>query len=172
MSWTPERTQRAIELYTQGYSASQIAQDLGGVTRNAVIGKIHRMGAARKNKGGTATLPAKTGARAKPVAVRSIKTKPAPRRPKPKPIKTTIPKRELKRRSFRDEGPLKLTDLGAGTCRFPVTEHGPEHAFCGAKSMEGSPYCEQHHALCHEQARKRNKNPGGRFLFQPQWRAA
>lgn len=172
MSWTPERTQRAIELYTQGYSASQIAQDLGGVTRNAVIGKIHRMGAARKNKSGTTTLPAKTGATAKPVAVPSIQTKPASRRPKPKPIKITIPKQKLKCRSLRDEGPVDLASLDASTCRFPITSEGPDHRFCGAKPMEGSAYCEQHHALCHEQTSKTKKRGSGRADYNPLRRAA
>ncbi len=50
MGWTQERTQLLRKLWAEGYSASQIAKQLGGVTRNAVIGKVHRLGLAKRGR--------------------------------------------------------------------------------------------------------------------------
>ena len=59
MSWTDERVERLKELWAEGMSASQIAKTLGGVTRNAVIGKVHRLGLSNRGTGpGEATKPA------------------------------------------------------------------------------------------------------------------
>ena len=44
MAWTEERVEMLKQLWTDGLSASQIARKMGGVTRNAVIGKVHRLG--------------------------------------------------------------------------------------------------------------------------------
>ena len=49
MSWTDERVELLKKLWTEGHSASQIAKELGGVTRNAVIGKVHRLGLSNRN---------------------------------------------------------------------------------------------------------------------------
>jgi len=81
MSWTDERVETLKKMWGEGQSASQIAKELGGVTRNAVIGKVHRLGLS--NRAGT------TGAAAKPAAASPAqKPKPAPA-PKPKPDLTS-----------------------------------------------------------------------------------
>lgn len=73
MSWTDERVELLKKMWTEGQSASQIAKELGGVTRNAVIGKVHRLGLS--NRAGTgaapsapAASPAKPAAKEKPAA--------------------------------------------------------------------------------------------------------
>ena len=48
MAWTPDRVEILKKMWSEGQSASQIANDLGGVTRNAVIGKIHRLGLSNR----------------------------------------------------------------------------------------------------------------------------
>ena len=53
MSWSEERVERLKKLWTEGQSASQIAKELGGVTRNAVIGKVHRLGLSNRSGGGS-----------------------------------------------------------------------------------------------------------------------
>mgnify|MGYP001818674747 CR=1 FL=1 len=88
MSWTDERVETLKKMWGEGQSASQIAKELGGVTRNAVIGKVHRLGlsnragsggaaatkAAAKEKPAVATKPAaKPGPKAKPAPVPAIK---------------------------------------------------------------------------------------------------
>jgi GcrA cell cycle regulator len=61
MSWTDERVETLKRMWGEGQSASQIAKELGGVTRNAVIGKVHRLGLSNR-AGGTATAEAKPSA--------------------------------------------------------------------------------------------------------------
>ncbi|MDF0602222.1 GcrA family cell cycle regulator [Psychromarinibacter sp. C21-152] len=58
MSWTDERVELLKKMWTEGQSASQIAKELGGVTRNAVIGKVHRLGLSNRTGG---PAPAATG---------------------------------------------------------------------------------------------------------------
>ncbi|WP_163847097.1 GcrA family cell cycle regulator [Pseudooceanicola aestuarii] len=84
MSWTDERVELLKKMWGEGQSASQIAKELGGVTRNAVIGKVHRLGLSNRSGGGgaggataaPAAAPAQQPAAAKP----EPKAKPAPRR--------------------------------------------------------------------------------------------
>jgi GcrA cell cycle regulator len=91
MSWTDERIERLKALWTKGMTASHIAEELGGVSRNAVIGKAHRLGLqARPSpvKAGEADAPAKT----KPAAVRPAPAKPAVKaRPEPAPARPQRP---------------------------------------------------------------------------------
>ena len=81
MSWTDERVELLKKMWSDGQSASQIAKELGGVTRNAVIGKVHRLGLSNR----TAGAPA-------PAAKPEVKSKPAPAakaEPKAKPAPKT-----------------------------------------------------------------------------------
>ncbi|WP_438975221.1 GcrA family cell cycle regulator, partial [Roseicyclus sp.] len=55
MSWTDERVETLKKMWGEGQSASQIAKELGGVTRNAVIGKVHRLGLSNRTGGGGTT---------------------------------------------------------------------------------------------------------------------
>jgi len=80
MSWTDERVETLKKMWTEGQSASQIAKELGGVTRNAVIGKVHRLGLSNRS-GGQAAPAAKekpAPARAKPKTEPKVEAKPAP----------------------------------------------------------------------------------------------
>ena len=65
MSWTDERVEVLKKMWGEGQSASVIAKELGGVTRNAVIGKVHRLGLSNRASGGAST---KTAAKDKPAA--------------------------------------------------------------------------------------------------------
>ncbi|MDX5356921.1 MAG: GcrA cell cycle regulator [Rhodobacterales bacterium] len=68
MTWTDERVETLKRMWTEGQSASQIAKELGGVTRNAVIGKVHRLGLSNRAPGAGAETEAETEAPAAPVA--------------------------------------------------------------------------------------------------------
>lgn len=85
MSWTDERVELLKKMWTEGQSASQIAKELGGVTRNAVIGKVHRLGLSNRVEGGAAT-PLASAPEAKPV-VEKVEpvSAPVPLRPEPEP---------------------------------------------------------------------------------------
>ena len=103
MSWTDERVETLKKMWAEGQSASQIAKELGGVTRNAVIGKVHRLGLSNRvgpgtpaeDEGTAASAPAATtpspAAPAKPApAPRAVAPEPAPRpapaAPAPQPV--------------------------------------------------------------------------------------
>ena len=88
MSWTDERVELPQKMWGEGQSASQIAKELGGVTRNAVIGKVHRLGLSNRNSG--TSKPA-----AEPKEKPAAAPKPAAAAPKPKPQPKTEPARPV-----------------------------------------------------------------------------
>lgn len=83
MSWTDERVEILKKMWGEGQSASVIAKELGGVTRNAVIGKVHRLGLSNRSGGGASKAPAKE----KPAASAKAAPKPKPAPKKPAPAK-------------------------------------------------------------------------------------
>ena len=89
MSWTDERVETLKKMWGEGQSASQIAKELGGVTRNAVIGKVHRLGLSNRTAGAPAAdAAAKPEPKAKPTAPKveakpKLKSPPQPRRQGP-----------------------------------------------------------------------------------------
>ncbi|MEV8466120.1 GcrA family cell cycle regulator [Fluviibacterium sp. DFM31] len=82
MSWTEERVEILKKMWADGQSASQIAKELGGVTRNAVIGKVHRLGLSNRNTGAAPAKPAEPVAKPAPAAEKpagpAAAAKPAP----------------------------------------------------------------------------------------------
>ena len=88
MSWTDDRVELLKKMWGEGQSASQIAKELGGVTRNAVIGKVHRLGLSNRNQG-TAAKPA-----AKEKAAPAAKAAPSKPAAAPQPEKRPEPKTE------------------------------------------------------------------------------
>ena len=100
MSWSDERVELLKKMWGEGQSASQIAKELGGVTRNAVIGKVHRLGLSNRNGGGgsSASADSKAKAAAKPAAKTAAKAKPAPApEAKPEPEKVAAPAQPVTR---------------------------------------------------------------------------
>ena len=81
MGWTEERVELLKKLWSDGLSASQIAGRLGGITRNAVIGKVHRLGLA-----GRATTSRMRAPRLR------HRVAPAPMRPAPAPAAAVAPR--------------------------------------------------------------------------------
>lgn len=97
MSWTDERVETLKKMWGDGQSASQIAKELGGVTRNAVIGKVHRLGLSNRAGTGTAAPAAKPALKEKPSeAVEAPSAKPVSKpAPKAKPSMAVAIKEEL-----------------------------------------------------------------------------
>ncbi|MBZ4024144.1 GcrA cell cycle regulator, partial [Rhodobacter sp. TJ_12] len=77
MSWTDERVELLKKMWTEGQSASQIAKELGGVTRNAVIGKVHRLGLSNRVEGGASAAAPAAAPAAKPAAPEPAAAAPA-----------------------------------------------------------------------------------------------
>ncbi|MEL6451497.1 MAG: GcrA family cell cycle regulator [Pseudomonadota bacterium] len=101
MSWTDERVELLKKMWGEGQSASQIAKELGGVTRNAVIGKVHRLGLSNRAGSGAAAPAAKAEPKAKPAPkAAEPKAKPQPKtepaiKPAPAPeTKAVVPARK------------------------------------------------------------------------------
>ncbi|CRK76061.1 MULTISPECIES: GcrA family cell cycle regulator [Nereida] len=172
MSWTDERVEILKKMWGEGQSASQIAKELGGVTRNAVIGKVHRLGLS--NRAGSAG--AKAAAKEKAPKAEAKKPAPAPAaKPQPK-TESAAPPPQPKvagRRAIIPAGqPLPpqpsaneispealakvneiekkskkigLMELTERTCKWPVGDPATEDFwFCGLPVKAGKPYCEAH----------------------------
>ena len=151
MTWTDDRIDTLKRCWKDGLSASQIAQRLGGVTRNAVIGKVHRIGLAGRgnsSRKGTPTRPRaslptfRTTARSHPQ--RSARRVPHSRAP----AKTQQPPR-LPELGPAPPSPVTVQSLTALVCRWP--EGDPKTSafhFCGrAKADPAIPYCDHHTAI-------------------------
>ncbi len=176
MSWTDERVATLTKMWGEGNSASQIAKELGGVTRNAVIGKVHRLGLSNRTT---------TTTKAKAAPTKAVKEEPKAK-PKPKePVRVANPKSTTEIPTARDiprkrpiitagkplppqpsasevsaealakvveiEGQAKkltLMQLTERTCKWPIGDPATdEFWFCGHPVQAGKPYCETHVAV-------------------------
>ena len=145
MTWTPERENQLRELWTAGLSASRIAAELGGTTRNAVIGKAHRLGlsgrASRKGSGDS-----KSGMR----LVSRVST---PR----------VPRAQIRPRYVepveRSEFAVSLEQLTDKHCKWPLGDpRTREFHFCGGTRSEGMSYCEYHCAVAYQIPSRREES--------------
>ncbi len=137
LGWSEDRVTTLSKLWVDGLSASQIAQQLGGVTRNAVIGKIHRLGLSGR---GAPSAPTRAPRVAAPRARRLARAPVAPRQPRPAPS-LALPA-ALEAPGLIDN----LVRLGAHTCKWPIGDpKSPDFTFCGRRS-EGR-YCAPHEQL-------------------------
>ncbi|MEM6974051.1 MAG: GcrA family cell cycle regulator [Pseudomonadota bacterium] len=90
MGWTDERVEKLRELWAEGMSASKIAKELGGVTRNAVIGKVHRLGLSNRGSSSSSSAPAPAEEPATDTMAEAPPPSPAEPRPRPR-LATTTP---------------------------------------------------------------------------------
>ncbi len=150
MSWTNDRVDTLKKLWNDGESASVIAHSLGEVTRNAVIGKVHRLGLAgrtnQSRKRSTARPRSLFPARA---PSRNIRSEPRARRDWQSRSRTA-PKRVpvLPELGAPTDRPITVQTLTGITCRWPIGDpkmHG--FHFCGRDKPEGRPYCGHHAAI-------------------------
>lgn len=141
-NWTDERVEQLKSLWADGLSASQIARALGGVTRNAVIGKVHRLGLA----GRAAPAPSEHA------RVAATPARPAAPRPaEPKPVVAEDPIR-LEDGKFATV--LTITDH---MCRWPIGDPSDaDFHFCGRKTKPGSPYCDVHARMAYQPQQPRH----------------
>ena len=132
MSWTNEKVEKLKELWSKGHTASQIAEMLGETTRNAVIGKAHRLDLE-------ARAPSKQSATPKSRDNRQIKRTAAPTSRKAKFQSILLDK------NFEPENPKSLENLTESTCKWPIGHPNEEKFyFCGRKPEGEFPYCKLH----------------------------
>ena len=134
MSWSPEKEEKLRELWKKGHSASQIASMLGDTTRNAVIGKAHRLNLEARM---TSKKKQVTADKQKNSSLKEYKTQKLGRKARFKAL--------LLDKNFEGENPVKLEELTDKTCRWPIGHpHEENFYFCGRQSMEKLPYCKLH----------------------------
>lgn len=179
MNWTDERVERLKRLWSEGLSASQIAAQLGGVSRNAVIGKVHRLNLpGRAKAGGTvatarpaAKRPAATTATAAPRAATTFQGRAAPARATTRGADATTLKDDAETDTPRilEYVPvsnatlptslrLTLTELTERTCKWPVGDPlKDDFHFCGCDASESSPYCRFHAKMAYQPVSERRR---------------
>ena len=133
MSWTEEKVAKLKELWGKGNTASQIAEIIGGVSRNAVIGKAHRLNLSAKIKTRTAISNQNFN---NSLDQKNIKIK----RGRKSKFKSLIIEKD-----FEPENPKQLEDLDENTCKWPIG-HPDEKSFyfCGRSSLKDFSYCKLH----------------------------
>lgn len=163
-AWTPERVERLKKEWAAGTSAGRISVILGGVSRNAVIGKVHRLGLARrattsrnlcyrtkraqfahinnkceslKRMFAARGIPKSGLLAAKSLAIRGL---------------SSLDPLPLPERQASDIGRKSIVDVEAGECRFPVTQDDGKHLCCADKAVAGLPYCAAHARRCYSAA--------------------
>ena len=146
MSWTEEKVNKLKELWGKGNTASEIAQIIGGVTRNAVIGKAHRLNLAAKS------------------SVQKIKKSKEERKSRVSGNKKVSIRSRFKSilldKDFEPENPKSLEELTEKTCKWPIGHPNEESFyFCGRSPIKGYSYCRLH-VLYSFQIRGDNKEDG------------
>lgn len=150
VGWTDERVATLRKLWREGLTASQIARMIGGMSRNAVIGKAHRIGLAGRAK--WCRSRDHRGGMAKPTKDLSKVTK-MTRKPAPKPSSVRDLVRNLPTEPLPPAEelhiPLKerksIATLEANDCRWPIGDpRDADFHFCGKHQAAGLPYCEYH----------------------------
>ena len=133
MSWTPEREEKLKELWNKGHTASQIAELLGDTTRNAVIGKAHRLNLkARATSKRISTNP-------------KVKDENNVDAKRGKISRKSRFKSLLLDKNFEPEKPTSLENLSEKTCKWPIGHPDEENFyFCGRTPELDFPYCKLH----------------------------
>ena len=133
MSWNDEKVAKLKELWGKGDTASQIAQIIGGITRNAVIGKAHRLNLSAKIKTRSATSNKNFE---NSLEEKNIKNN----RNRKSKFKSLIIEKD-----FEPENPKQLEELDENSCKWP-TGHPDEKSFyfCGRSSLKDFSYCKLH----------------------------
>ena len=133
MSWTDEKVAKLKELWGKGNTASQIAEIIGGISRNAVIGKAHRLNLSAKIKTRTATSNKNFEN-----SLNNGNTK--QRKSRGSRFKSLIIEKD-----FEPEKPKQLEELDENSCKWPIGHPDEENFyFCGRSSLKDFSYCKLH----------------------------
>ena len=133
MSWTPEKVEKLKELWGKGQTASQIAEIIGGLSRNAIIGKAHRLNLSAKIK-------ARSSTNNQNYYNPNSKNETSQKRVRKSKFKSLIIEKD-----FEPENPRQLEDLTEEVCKWPIG-HPDEDSFyfCGRNSLKEFSYCKLH----------------------------
>ena len=133
MSWTEEKVAKLKELWGKGNTASQIAEIIGGISRNAVIGKAHRLNLSAKIKTRTAT------------SSQSFENSVVDKDNKSKKGRRSKFKSLIIEKDFEPENPKTLEELDENSCKWPIGHPDEKNFyFCGRSSLKDFSYCKLH----------------------------
>ena len=157
MSWNEEKIAKLKELWGKGSTASQIAEIIGGLSRNAVIGKAHRLNLSAKTK---VRNTSSNQDLKKNTEEDSLKQK----RGRKSKFQSLIIEKD-----FEPENPKKLEELDDSSCKWPVG-HPEEEAFyfCGRSSLKDFSYCKLH-LLYAYQPKGKKEEPTGKEDGNPEY---
>lgn len=167
MNWTDERVELLKKLWSEGLSASQIATQLGGVSRNAVIGKVHRLKLSARGR----TSSAQPRAKKAPAASNGGKTTSRPTRTVTATIGATalaaqFDAEPVARQVLRPvenvvipiSRKLALIELTERTCKWPNGDPlAEDFSFCGNEAGESGPYCGYHAKVAYQPVSERRR---------------
>ena len=147
MSWTDEKVSKLKELWGKGNTASQIAEIIGGISRNAVIGKAHRLNLSAKIKTRAATSSKNFDTT---IEENNIKSK----RGRKSKFQSLIIEKD-----FEPENPKQLEELDENTCKWPIG-HPDEKKFyfCGRSSLKDFSYCKLHLLYAYQPKGKKDED--------------
>jgi GcrA cell cycle regulator len=157
MSWTDERVELLKKLWQEGLSASQIAGQLGGVTRNAVIGKVHRLGLSGRAKTPSSASPRPR----KPRAANGYRPRPQYRGNAALLLDYEV-EGELDLDPLANVVPMgprvSILELTDATCRWPMGDPGTaEFCYCGSQTKTSLPYCPYHARVAYQPLAERRR---------------
>ena len=150
MSWTEEKVNKLKELWGKGNTASQIAQIIGDISRNAVIGKAHRLNLSAKIK-------TRNASSSQNFDHNSEENNSKQRQGRKSKFKSLLIEND-----FEPESPKKLEELDESSCKWPVG-HPEEKSFyfCGRSSLKDFSYCKLHLLYAYQpKGRKEEPNTG------------
>ena len=147
MSWTDEKVTKLKELWGKGNTASQIAEIIGGISRNAVIGKAHRLNLSAKIKTRTATSSKNFDTS---IEENNIKSK----RGRKSKFQSLIIEKD-----FEPENPKQLEELDENTCKWPIGHPDEKNFyFCGRSSLKDFSYCKLHLLYAYQPKGKKDED--------------
>jgi GcrA cell cycle regulator len=158
MSWNEEKVNKLKELWGKGNTASQIAEIIGGISRNAVIGKAHRLNLSSKIK-------SRNSYSSQNLNANSEENTSKQKRGRKSRFQSLIIEKD-----FEPENPKKLEELDENSCKWPVG-HPEEESFyfCGRSSLKDFSYCKLHLLYAYQPKGKKEETSGDKEEGAPQY---